>query len=161
MNIAEIFDLSKIFMVAVAEKAVWDDVSDLLSMLMASSMIHQNHHWNSAGENFYSDHLLFERIYNETQEDIDSLAEKIVGGPSSKIDLLKTSELMNDLIQAQQEDNHVTSSLKIEEIILDHISKIINLLESQNELSHGMSNLLEGIHDKHESFVYLLKQRLS
>lgn len=32
-------------------------------------------HWNSKGENYYSDHLLFERIYTDIDDQIDGLVE--------------------------------------------------------------------------------------
>ncbi len=32
-------------------------------------------HWNSRGENYYSDHLLFERIYTDIDDQIDGLVE--------------------------------------------------------------------------------------
>lgn len=32
-------------------------------------------HWNSRGENYYSDHLLFERIYSDIDDQIDGLVE--------------------------------------------------------------------------------------
>jgi hypothetical protein len=39
--------------------------------------------------------------------------------------------------------------------------KVYKLLESKGQLSSGTDNLLQGIADKHEEFVYLLKQRCS
>jgi hypothetical protein len=33
------------------------------------------------------------------------------------------------------------------------------MLEQKGQLSNGTDNLLQGVADKHEEFVYLLKQR--
>lgn len=41
------------------------------------------------------------------------------------------------------------------------ISKVIEELEGRGEMTPGIANLLEGLADKHETFVYLLRQRAS
>ena len=32
-------------------------------------------HWNSRGENYYSDHLLYQRIYEDIADQVDGLIE--------------------------------------------------------------------------------------
>jgi len=46
--------------------------------------LYQKHHWQVAGPTFYQLHLLFEKHYNEQNELVDLLAERIqtLGGIS-------------------------------------------------------------------------------
>ncbi len=48
-----------------------DDYSELailLALLRSLNILHQSHHWQSEGNQFYSDHLLFQRLYEKIQE---------------------------------------------------------------------------------------------
>lgn len=56
-----------------------------------------------------------------------------------------------------QEMVHV--SLRAEATCLDAIQSILDILKRTGALTPGTSNLLEGVADKHETFVYLLRQR--
>ena len=37
----------------------------------------QNFHWNVTGREFYQDHLLFQRIYEEVEGSLDTFAENL------------------------------------------------------------------------------------
>lgn len=50
-----------------------------IASLKALALIHQHSHWTAKGVTFYGDHLLFERLYNDTLELLDEAAEKFVG----------------------------------------------------------------------------------
>lgn len=128
-------------------------MKNLLALLVSASIIHQTNHWNSKGSSFYEDHLLFERLYNEVQDGIDSVAEKIIGLKiESKIDSKELSENVAKIVDDIGEKN---SSKEIEVLILNHIE---SQLKSKN-ISPGLANLLGDLHDKHEKFIYLLNQR--
>ncbi len=145
-----------------------------LVFVRALAMIHQGHHWLTHGDTYYADHLLFERLYNETAEEIDQIAEKAVGlgCPKDKIhpslqssliaktvhmfcgDGVNTSEASNPRVYAE-------ISLKAEEHFIASLAAIAAEMKNHGELTRGADNLLAGIEDKHESHVYLLKQRLT
>src|SRR5690606_33619745 len=46
-------------------------LSAVLSALRAASFLHQTHHWQTSGPSYYGDHLLFDRLYKESQPHID------------------------------------------------------------------------------------------
>lgn len=54
-------------------------------------------HWNTTGRNFYSDHKLLEAIYDDLQDEIDTLAEVIrtleITVPNSLNELLTLSNV--------------------------------------------------------------------
>jgi len=141
-------------------------LSKLLALLQATSLLHQTSHWSTTGPSYYADHLLFERLYNESQEPIDQLAERSVGlhTPPSILPVLQAKQMVSWLSQftSQKEAEQlslVQTSLLAETTCLKAIDAVITELKRDQKLSHGLSNLLEGIADIHETFVYLLQQR--
>lgn len=143
----------------------YSEMVALLGAIRGLAILHQTHHWQVSGETSYGDHLLFERLYNETTPDIDTLAEKIVG-------LAKTSQLvgfskqvvnLTGFLAAIKEhgtsDEPCRRSLDAEKLIIQLVEAVMARLEAKGQLSRGLENLLGGIADKHEGFIYLLKQR--
>ena len=64
-----------------------------LACLRAMSFSYQTSHWQAQGATFYEDHLLFERLYGSVTEEIDALAEKLVGYlGSDSVTLLNQAE---------------------------------------------------------------------
>src|SRR5260221_1323398 len=57
--------------------------------------VNQTHHWTASGDSFFGDHQLFQRLYERAIEDIDSIAEKVIGlGMSENVYLpLQVSQL--------------------------------------------------------------------
>jgi len=138
----------------------------LLGYLQALYHLHQIHHWNTMGSTSYGDHLLFQRLYEESQEFIDQVAERSVGSKSvAAIEPAVQAQIIHSVLLGltQSEDgtarNYVETSLRGELHCLQLIKGVISLMESDNTLSPGISNLLEGVADLHETFVYLLQQR--
>ena len=146
-----------------------NELSILLAYLRAIGFIHQTHHWQVQGESSYGDHLLFERIYNDTLAMIDSLAERAVGvGDPSKVNPVIQATLhcdaIKDLYNGEPMGNMMARGCVL--VSLHGVLKFMALLgvvydkmKSSGTLTPGIDNLLQGIGDKHEEFVYLLRQR--
>jgi DNA-binding ferritin-like protein len=141
----------------------------LVAALRAAAFVHQTHHWQARGGNFYGDHLLFGRLYDESQGFVDQLAERSVGAGSRNLVCPKQQvQLLGSLVQAWcgvgSEDpsptKMVSLSLAIELFILRALKGARERLEANGNLSDGIDNLLQGVADKHEEFTYLLQQRL-
>jgi DNA-binding ferritin-like protein len=154
------------------QDAPFAELAALLSFLRALLVVHQTHHWQSQGSNSYGDHLLFDRLYNETLPLVDSLAERTVGAGSTI--------LVNPIIQSAHTAAIIKSvyngapidpgpdalpllSLKGVLRFLLLLRMVYEALETKGLLpaASGTANLLQGIADQHESFAYLLKQRAS
>lgn len=164
----KIFDVASNFSFKLAQKEVNNrQLSELLAYLRAAFHVNQSHHWQTNGDEFYADHLLFQRIYEEGQPFIDDVAERAVGlGTTSSVDALNqidaTAKLVHkvyEMAPGESPDDMINRSLAVEQMVLDKIKSSIDELETYNSLTHGVSNLLEGIADKHETFIYLLKRR--
>lgn len=144
------------------------ELGALLSYLRAINFAHQTHHWQTRGPSFYADHLLFERLYNDTLKMVDQLAERSVGKGSpllvnaviqSTHQLLILKDLYNGAPMEPGPEECVLVSLKGVLRFLVLLQLVHGLLEKKGMLSHGTDNLLQDIADKSEEFVYLLKQR--
>jgi DNA-binding ferritin-like protein len=137
----------------------------LLGLLQALSHLHQIHHWNTMGD--YGDHLLFQRLYEQSQDFIDQVAERAVGSKSvAAIEPAVQGQIIHSILLGLSKNdeegttlNYVETSLQGELNCLRLIKSVIQVMESDSTLSPGISNLLEGLADLHETFVYLLQQR--
>jgi len=167
----KLFKLADNFEIKLAQEKEADlsPLSNLLAYLRAASHVHQTNHWQTRGKEYYADHLLFERLYNDGQGFIDQVAERAVGGGSVElVDGLIQVDNVGEIVHKVYEnspggtaEDMVKRSLTMENVVLESVKSAINTLSSTDDISHGTSNLLEGIYDAHETFVYLLKQRSS
>ena len=131
--------------------------------------VHQNHHWVTKGESYYGDHLLFQRIYEATISDVDSLAEKAIGlGSAQCVDLcLQTAQCLK-LVKGYGMTSTVPTPSELAKrsylAEVNFLKVAAHLADDLNEcglLTRGLDNLLQGVEDKHEGHIYLLKQRIS
>jgi len=71
--------------IALSEHAYIESVANL-NQLLADTMtlrdLYKKHHWQVAGPTFYQLHLLFDQHYNEQNDLVDAIAERvqILGG---------------------------------------------------------------------------------
>ena len=143
----------------------YTELSAVLAYLRALTWLHQTHHWQTNGPLFYGDHLLFDRLYTETNEEIDTVAEKVLGfGPNELVDAIVQADQMGRFLKhiaamSPLADGLVSSSYCAEECFMTFLQLVYRRLEAKSTLSLGLDNLLQGIADKHEGHLYLLKQR--
>ena len=142
-------------------------LSVLLVNLEFLSKVHRNHHWITKSDPFYGDHQLFARLYETTQEEIDMVAEKAVGlGVAASVDLNIVTHQVNKLVQGYGSASTIPNasdlarrSYKSEMTFLKTTSLLVEQLKELGLLTRGLDDMIAGIEDKHESHVYLLKQR--
>lgn len=154
-------------------------LSMVVQFMRALAFIHQTHHWQTSGPSFYADHQLFERIYDQSLEFIDQLAERAVGteGPMVMDALLQAGGVLHIVaficghakgapqassLEVTTPDQMVQRSLRGEAAFLQLCATLLKTSQalSPQAVSPGTTNLLEGIADMHETFVYLLQQRV-
>lgn len=142
----------------------------LVAMAKAVAMIHQTAHWQTRGGHYYGDHLLFMRLYEQSQQAIDQMAERSVGSGSPALvaarrQIAAMKQVIDDIYPAKKPtpspEELVKISLAAEVAFVEELASVYEELASTGSLSRGTANLLEGTSDKHEEFIYLLRQRLS
>lgn len=137
------------------------DLGLLLSYLRALYGMYQHMHWKSDGENYYGDHLLYQRLYDDINHEIDVVAEKSIGLtgqlPSPKEDFDLSASLIAHFLHDDENDSDCFPDMSIvaENGLLDIIKDMMN----SDETTDGLENLLQSIADKHEEHLYLLGQR--
>ena len=145
------------------------ELGAVVAVLRAAALVHQSHHWQTRGDTFYGDHLLYERLYNESLDMIDRVAERAVGSghrllvhpviQSNQVGSL-VKFLCGDIQTDPTPDEYAAVSFMTEVYVLSVLGLAYNAIEASQLLTNGTDNLLQDVSDKHESFVYLLRQRV-
>jgi DNA-binding ferritin-like protein len=133
-----------------------------LSVLQAQYMLYQHYHWTSSGHSAYGNHLLFQRLYESVQEDVDGMAEKIIA--------LMGGHTLNPHTQALWVSRHIKrwtkdpcpfrSSLSSESDLQDALRIAYDGIKSQNSMTLGLDDFIMATASKHETNQYLLHQIL-
>lgn len=120
----------------------------------------RNAHWNIEGQDFYSKHKFFEGQYEELDQIIDDVAERIrsIGhyAPATLKSFLALTHLSEDARSANDSQGFVKELLK------DHESLIIHLRENINRFANeygdlGTSDFITGLMEKHEKMAWFLR----
>lgn len=139
----------------------------ILGSLRALAILHQTHHWQAAGDSFFADHKLFEELYTASSDQIDPLAEKIVGlsGKAELVGFSKhvigISSFLSEVKSHGTSDDPARRSLDAEKMFVALVESVMKRLEVRGLLTRGLENLLGGLADEHEKFIYLLGRRVS
>ena len=133
----------------------------LLAYLRALYQFYQSTHWKSSGDHYYADHLLYQRLYEGVQEELDEVAEKLIGisGETNAVEPVNSGETAVKFLAGMIDDDTPASefpqrAIAAEKKFLDMIDKIMN-----DGVSNGVEDLLQGICNTHETHLYLLQQR--
>ena len=105
-----------------------------------------------------------DRVYNTLIEEIDTLAEKIVGTyGASAVNAVEQAQLMANhllpLSEAHAMDNPIRRALLIEEGLQVVFKNTYDMLKDQGGLTLGMDDFIMSMANTHESNLYLLRQR--
>ena len=134
----------------------------ILASLYSISLKTQNYHWNITGENFYQYHKLLEKLYKDSLNSIDTLAqhiklykEKI---PATLEDFAKLSVIKNaknDVDAHTMLDNLFLAN----QLIVDTILHWIEVYEK--DCKRTTVNLLDEILEGREEAIYILSSTLN
>lgn len=144
-------------------------VGAYLGFLRAYHLWMHGAHNVTKGPAFAGDHVeLYGRIYNEVQDAIDGVIEKGVGvyqDESIACPMRITDDAM--LILNEWESPSGLPAERIATLALEYTKQLVKIdegtahvLEEMGVLSYGMDNMLGGLADNHETYVYLLQQRV-
>ena len=134
-----------------------------IASLKAMAEIHRHNHWLTRGEAFYGDHLLFERLYKSTLEDLDSAAEKFIGALGDEcLDYDLQADLLHRVLLKYKnlEGSPAQMSLAIEKDFVKFSKIAYQAFEDEGSLTLGLDDMLMSIASSREESVYLLQQKL-
>ena len=142
-------------------------VSTELSKLLADAFVlytkTRNAHWNVEGPDFHTKHVFFEEQYEQLDEIMDSVAERIrqLGhfAPATLKRFLNLTHLTEQL------DQRNDSLAFIKELLVDHENIIIFLRENINKFANeygdlGTSDFITGLMETHEKMAWFLRAHL-
>ncbi len=143
-------------------------VSKILSGLLADVFLlytkTRNAHWNVEGPQFHEMHKFFESQYEDLDEIMDSVAERIrMLGHYSPATLKQFLELTH-LTEQSSQPNSAPGFIK--ELLADHEGIIIRLRENINHIGNdlqdlGTSDFLTGLMESHEKMAWMLRAHLA
>lgn len=120
-------------------------------------------HWNIEGPDFYNKHLFFEQQYNQLDDIVDTVAERIrtLGhyAPGSLKEYLELTHLSESKLEKNDSQSY------IKELLADHESIMIHLRENINRYAAalkdlGTSDYITGLMETHEKMAWMLRAHL-
>jgi starvation-inducible DNA-binding protein len=120
-------------------------------------------HWNVTGPDFHVMHLFFEKQYQQLEEIIDELAERIRMLDHYPEATLRHFLELTHLSEGKDGNNSSLSFIK--SLLRDHHAVIIHLREAINEYAEkwkdaGSSDFVNGLLEKHEKISWMLRAHL-
>ncbi|MDF2187333.1 DNA starvation/stationary phase protection protein [Paraflavitalea sp. CAU 1676] len=143
------------------------EVAHTLTKLLADEFLlytkTRNAHWNVEGPDFYTKHKFFEAQYEQLDEIMDDVAERIrVLGHYAPATLKQFLQLTH-LTEQSRELNDSPGYTK--ELLADHESIIVFLRENVNRFANdlhdvGTSDFITGLLETHEKMAWMLRAHL-
>jgi DNA-binding ferritin-like protein len=134
---------------------------NVASALYLARWVHQHNHWVTKGDMYYADHLLYQRVYEGIDDEIDTLMEKwqamSLNLPEMSSILAKATEW---LAKAEAIPSLPQRSLFVEKTLQKTIEIAFKNLESSGQLTLGLDDFLAALANKRDTSVYLLQQRV-
>lgn len=135
-----------------------------LAVTEALQMLEHSHHWQTKGENFYGDHLLYQRLYEAVLAEIDLIGEKLIGvskeaGLTNYFKRVRAMEMfLKAVTHSEKPYAVVTHDAELTYVRLGE--ELMDKLQQSGLLTRGLEQMLGNILDKHEEHIYLLDQRV-
>jgi len=144
------------------------ELKKYLALMKALQAYYQHSHWISKGEPYYGDHLLFERLYNSLGEEIDGLAEKMVGLGGDHFVCVKTvmgitAKILSHVPEMDRNTlgyEMVQTAIKLEKMFLVYTKNLYTKMKEDGSLTLGFDDMLMSLYNEHEGNAYLLGQRI-
>lgn len=142
-------------------------IAEQLSKLLADEFVLYaktlNAHWNLEGPDFHSVHLYFEELYEQGQEIVDSVAERIrqIGhyAPATLNDYLKLTHLTEQMKGGNTSLNFIKILLADHESIIEFIRSNIKEFDEAHK-DAGTSDFVTSLMEKHEKTAWMLRAHI-
>ena len=123
----------------------------------------RNAHWNVEGTDFHSMHVFFEQQYEQLDEIMDGVAERIRQLGHYAPATLKSFLNLTHLTEQLGERNDSLGFIK--ELLIDHENIIIFLRENINRFAGeygdaGTSDYITGLMEDHEKMAWFLRAHI-
>ena len=136
---------------------------EILAYLRAQGMSYQTSHWQVSGDDYYGNHLLFQRLYESSAEEVDVLAEKIVGYFGSEaVDVSTQVETIQKHVGNWSRIScHHRRGLESEQGLQRLLKMAYDSIKATGSMTLGIDDWIMATASEHEGNLYLLQQALS
>ncbi|MCU0418300.1 MAG: DNA starvation/stationary phase protection protein [Cyclobacteriaceae bacterium] len=143
-------------------------VAEALAKLLADEFVlytkTRHAHWNVEGPDFHAMHKFFESQYEQLDEMMDDVAERIRAIGHFAPATLKSYLSLTHLTEATREKNNSAGLIK--ELLTDHEQVIMYLRENINRFATdyqdaGTSDFITGLMEAHEKMAWMLRAHLT
>ncbi|WP_300671767.1 DNA starvation/stationary phase protection protein [Soonwooa sp.] len=152
--------------IGIDAKQIKDNVKTLSVLLADEHVLYtktRNAHWNITGADFHAMHVFFESQYDEIEEIIDEVAERIrqLGefAPASLKEFLQLSNLLEKKIAKNDSQTFVKVLLEDHESVIKSIRNAVSKMDETKDF--GTEDFLVGLLEKHEKMAWMLRAHLS
>lgn len=137
-----------------------EQLQDLLAALRAAFLTYRTAHWQASGQPYYGDHLMLQRIYEESEKHVDSVGERVVGYyGASAVDLADQTERVAEWSERfGRKTDPIQASLTAALELRDLLEQTYDGIKSRGEMSLGLDDLLMSIANEKDVHIYLLQQ---
>src|ERR1700761_6160111 len=144
-------------------KAVSFELSKLLADEFLLYTKTRNAHWNVEGPDFHAMHLFFESQYEQLDEIMDSVAERIRQIGHYAPATLKSFLELTHLAELTERSNDSLGFIR--ELVEDHESIITFIRGNINPFANdygdaGTSDFITGLMEEHEKMAWMLRSHL-
>ncbi len=161
----EFDDTKAAYLDATQEQAATVDryLCGILAVLRAQHLSYQTSHWQVVGGSFYGNHLLFERLYKSVQDQVDQLAEKIIGYVGIEaLNLAAQLEKIHLMCGSWGRIScHHKRGLQSEADLQAAIKLSYDAIKGAGLMTLGLDDWLMATANAHEENTYLLQQVLA
>jgi hypothetical protein len=136
----------------------------LLSLLRSQYLSYQTSHWQVVGNTAYGNHLLFQRLYEAVQAEIDGLAEKMVAYLGVEaVSLPDQVDLIGGWVArwSSVTGDHHARGLQSEVDAQAMFRKAYDTIKSVKAMTLGLDDFLMATANAHDTNAYLLQQVLN
>ncbi len=123
----------------------------------------RNYHWNVEGSNFMEMNKFYETLYEELDEIIDDVAERVraIGHYSEGRlkDFLSLTQL-DEPAYTNKQNEQLKNLLNDHETIIQNLRKLITLFADKHK-DLGTSDFVTGLMEKHEKMAWFIRSYLN
>jgi len=136
---------------------------DVLGCLRTQYLSYQTSHWQVVGQSFYGNHLLFQRLYESVQKQVDELAEKLVGYLGREVVGLdhQIKHIAGYTMRWSQIGCHHKRGLQSEADLQAALKRAYDGIKQVNAMTLGLDDWIMATANAHEENEYLLQQALT
>lgn len=142
-----------------------ETLASLLAHAQMSYAAYQMLHWKVAGKSFYGNHLMLQRLYEESQAYTDSLGERLLGLEGDDLDLSLADQatrvdVLMKKVAGDEDAAVIDTALKVATALHKQLAKAYDTIKAQDMMTLGLDDLIMATSSKVEEHMYLLQQAL-